>query len=81
MFKKFEQWLIKKYQAFSQSKPAKCRLMPTCSTYALISLNRFGLIKGNFLILKRILKCGFLKTDNIIDRVPNNIKGDFKWLI
>ena len=81
MIKKLEQWLIKKYQLFSKQNKGKCRLLPTCSNYALIALNRFGFIKGNFLILKRLLKCGFIKCPNNTDRVPYNIKGDYKWLI
>lgn len=81
MIKKFEHWLIKKYQNFSRHTPGKCRLSPTCSNYALISLNRFGFFKGNFLILKRLFKCGVGKNINHTDRVPHNIKGDYKWLI
>lgn len=81
MIKKLEKWLIKRYQTFSSSKKGKCRLSPTCSNYALIALNRFGFIKGNFLILKRLLKCGLKKNINLVDKVPYNIKGEYKWLI
>ena len=80
MIKKFEHWLIKKYQNFSRHTPGKCRLSPTCSNYALISLNRFGFFKGNFLILKRLFRCAS-KKQIICDNVPQNIKGDYKWLI
>ncbi|XBC44653.1 MAG: membrane protein insertion efficiency factor YidD [Buchnera aphidicola (Schlechtendalia peitan)] len=34
-----------------------CRFYPTCSYYALSVLRHFGLIKGCFLIINRILKC------------------------
>ena len=81
MIKKIEQWLIKKYQHISRSKRGKCRLSPSCSNYALIALNRHGFFKGNFLILKRLIKCGFGKHSCIVDRVPHNIKGEYKWLI
>jgi len=81
MIKKFEIVLIGWYQKFSKNFKGKCRLSPTCSNYALIALNRFGFIKGNFLILKRLLKCGFKKNISLTDNVPHNIKGDYKWLI
>ena len=34
-----------------------CRFEPTCSTYSIESINRYGVIKGVSLSLKRILKC------------------------
>ena len=38
-----------------------CRYMPTCSEYSIEALKTFGLIKGLFLILKRILSCHPIK--------------------
>ncbi|XBC41281.1 MAG: membrane protein insertion efficiency factor YidD [Buchnera aphidicola (Nurudea yanoniella)] len=35
----------------------RCRFQPTCSNYALSALYRFDLMRGCFLIIKRILKC------------------------
>lgn len=35
----------------------RCRFSPTCSEYAIIALKRFGLIKGSWLMTKRVLKC------------------------
>jgi len=81
MIKKLEIVLIKCYQGFSKNFKGKCRLAPTCSNYALIALNRFGFFKGNFLILKRLLKCGFKKKIEQTNNVPQNIKGEYKWLI
>ena len=34
-----------------------CRYLPTCSEYSIEALKRFGLIKGTFLSIKRILSC------------------------
>jgi hypothetical protein len=34
-----------------------CRFTPSCSSYALLSVERFGIIEGAFLIFKRLLKC------------------------
>ena len=37
--------------------PATCRYTPSCSTYAVTALERFGFWKGSWLTIKRILKC------------------------
>ena len=34
-----------------------CRYFPTCSDYAIEALKNFGLFKGLYLSLKRILSC------------------------
>ena len=34
-----------------------CRYLPTCSEYSIEALKKFGLIKGTFLSIKRILSC------------------------
>ena len=82
MLKKLEKFLIKCYQkSISGICPGKCRLTPSCSSYALIVLTRFGFIKGNFLVLKRLIFCTFSKQKNAVDNVPQNIKGEYKWLI
>ncbi|QTN01469.1 membrane protein insertion efficiency factor YidD [Sediminibacillus dalangtanensis] len=49
---------IKVYQkVISPIKPPTCRFYPTCSQYGLESLEQFGVIKGGFLTIKRLLKC------------------------
>jgi putative membrane protein insertion efficiency factor len=34
-----------------------CRFQPTCSAYASLAIDRFGVIKGGGLALWRLLKC------------------------
>lgn len=34
-----------------------CRHIPTCSQYAIEAITEYGVIKGSFLSIKRILKC------------------------
>ncbi len=34
-----------------------CRFTPSCSSYALLSVQRFGIIEGAWLIFKRLIKC------------------------
>ena len=50
--------LIKFYRLFiSPLKPPTCRFVPTCSEYAIVALEKYGVIKGLSLTVKRILKC------------------------
>jgi len=41
----------------SPLKPATCRFYPTCSQYAVEALEKYGIIKGTYKSLIRILKC------------------------
>lgn len=43
--------------AISPLLPASCRFTPTCSTYALEALKKYGLFKGFFFAFKRIIRC------------------------
>ncbi|AIJ27164.1 MULTISPECIES: membrane protein insertion efficiency factor YidD [Amycolatopsis] len=38
--------------------PPSCRFYPSCSTYAVEALTRFGAAKGSYLALRRLLRCG-----------------------
>lgn len=49
--------LIKIYQKFSKLTPPTCRFYPTCSAYTYEAIQKYGVIKGGFLGVKRILKC------------------------
>jgi len=50
--------LIKMYQStISQVTPSSCRFSPTCSNYASEAIQRYGLIKGNWLTTKRLARC------------------------
>jgi len=45
-------WLVRFYQvAISPLKPPTCRFSPTCSTYAIEALRKYGLLKGGALAL------------------------------
>lgn len=37
--------------------PNACRYEPTCSQYGIEALNKYGFIKGLYLLVKRISKC------------------------
>jgi len=48
---------------------ASCRFTPTCSEYAEIAIARYGIVRGGFLALCRILKCHPFHEGGI-DEVP-----------
>ena len=51
-------YMIKFYQLFiSPLFPSSCKFNPTCSSYFIESLKRYGPIKGSYKSFKRILKC------------------------
>lgn len=50
--------LIRGYQLLiSPLLPATCRYTPTCSSYALTAIERFGPWHGGWLAIKRIVRC------------------------
>ncbi|MCQ2561205.1 MAG: membrane protein insertion efficiency factor YidD [Clostridia bacterium] len=56
--KKLFLFLIRMYRTcISPLFPAKCRYIPTCSEYAMQAIEKYGVIKGSFLGIKRILRC------------------------
>ena len=51
-------FLIKFYQhSISPLIGLNCRFVPTCSNYAIQSIEEKGLLKGAYLSFKRILRC------------------------
>ena len=58
MIRRFMIWLIKGYQRFiSPLLGAHCRFSPTCSTYAIQAIDKYGPFKGIYLSIWRILRC------------------------
>lgn len=49
--------LIKLYQKIPTNWHKQCKFQPTCSNYAIGVLQEFGLFKGSYLTIKRLLKC------------------------
>ena len=49
--------LIKVYQYCSKFTPKVCRFYPTCSEYTKQAIEKYGILKGGWLGLKRICRC------------------------
>ncbi len=51
-------YLIDFYQRFlSPLFPRTCRFYPTCSQYCYEAISKYGVIKGGFMGLCRLMKC------------------------
>ena len=58
LLKKIIILLIRGYQIFiSPIMPGKCRFYPTCSVYFIQALEKYGVVKGSYIGIKRILRC------------------------
>jgi uncharacterized protein len=50
--------LIELYRkGISPFTPASCRFIPTCSGYAHEAVERYGVLRGGWLFLKRFVRC------------------------
>ena len=51
-------WLIKAYQlVISPMRPPTCRFYPSCSAYAVTAIRRFGIVRGSWLTVRRLMHC------------------------
>jgi len=56
--KKLTLWVLSFYHyCISPFLPPSCRYYPTCSQYACEAIERYGLLKGGILALRRLLRC------------------------
>lgn len=70
--------MIKLYQKTPLSSHSHCRFYPTCSNYAIESIESYGNIKGSFLAIKRILRCNPFNKKYGYDPVPKKEKKNEK---
>ena len=58
VFKNFFIYLIKLYQfTISPLLGTNCRFVPSCSNYAIQSIEEKGVVKGIYFSFRRVLKC------------------------
>lgn len=75
--------MIRFYQKYISIFLGKnCRFIPTCSAYTYEAIERFGVIKGMCLGIKRIVKCHPFNPGGF-DPVPEKKKKvrEDKWVI
>jgi hypothetical protein len=54
----------------------KCRYQPTCSHYAIGAIEEWGVLKGGYMAVKRILRCHPWSKHPMHDPVPRKIEQD-----
>lgn len=57
MLRKIAIYSIKIYQKATFLKTPSCRFYPSCSNYSIQAIARYGIIKGGWLTVKRIMRC------------------------
>lgn len=71
MIKKTMILMIRGYRVFiSPALGCNCRFFPSCSLYAQIAIERYGIFYGMWLIVKRLIKCHPWHTGDGYDPVP-----------
>ncbi|MBR4949905.1 MAG: membrane protein insertion efficiency factor YidD [Clostridia bacterium] len=68
--KKIIIFLIKLYRKYiSPLKKPCCRFYPTCSQYAIEAYEKYGVLKGTYLTIRRLIRCNPFNPGGI-DKVP-----------
>jgi uncharacterized protein len=44
-------------KGISPFTPASCRFVPTCSSYAHEAIDRYGVLRGGWIFLRRFVRC------------------------
>jgi uncharacterized protein len=58
VIRRFARGAIRFYQlAFSPLVGPACRFYPSCSQYALVAIERFGVLHGTYLAARRLARC------------------------
>jgi uncharacterized protein len=74
VFRRLALGLIRFYQkGISPLTGPSCRFVPTCSTYAHESIERFGLLRGGWIFLKRFARCHPFGGHGV-DPVPQDLR-------
>jgi putative membrane protein insertion efficiency factor len=74
LLKKILIFLIRVYKgAISPFAGQHCRFYPSCSSYTIEAIEKFGCYKGIVLSIKRILRCNIFNPGGL-DPVPERIK-------
>jgi len=56
--KKVLVFILRTYKRYlSRILPPSCRFYPTCSTYTIEAIEKYGFLKGGLIAILRILRC------------------------
>jgi uncharacterized protein len=70
--RKLLMWIIRGYQlGISPMLGPRCRFYPSCSCYAHTAIERYGVLRGGWLGLRRLLRCHPFREGGY-DPVPDN---------
>ena len=70
--RKLLMWIIRGYQlGVSPMLGPRCRFYPSCSCYAHTAIERYGVLRGGWLGLRRLLRCHPFREGGY-DPVPDN---------
>ena len=70
--RKLLMWIIRGYQlGVSPLLGPRCRFYPSCSCYAHTAIERYGVLRGGWLGLRRLLRCHPFREGGY-DPVPDN---------
>ncbi|HTD72501.1 MAG TPA: membrane protein insertion efficiency factor YidD [Steroidobacteraceae bacterium] len=70
--RKLLMWIIRGYQlGISPMLGPRCRFYPSCSCYAHTAIERYGVLRGGWLGIKRLLRCHPFREGGY-DPVPDN---------
>ncbi|MDR0696144.1 MAG: membrane protein insertion efficiency factor YidD [Christensenellaceae bacterium] len=65
---------------FSHNIGNDCIYTPTCSMYAYDAIDKYGVIVGGLMAIKRVIRCNpFAKGG--FDPVKENLRGRVKWVV
>lgn len=71
--------ILRIFQLSRPLRPQACRFYPTCSDYAIQSIEKFGALKGSALAAYRLCRCQPLSNGGI-DEIPDSFEKPFKQL-
>ncbi|WP_366898388.1 membrane protein insertion efficiency factor YidD [Methanocalculus sp.] len=60
-------WHGKIGRKYNKRNNVFCRFYPSCSNYAILALEKYGLIKGWILAYNRLKRCNVYNTESCID--------------